>query len=112
LGLPVVLDDTLALPHTTGYRPCRIRGEESGFELFVDTGAALLAHYPGLKGRVTPTAKIISFRWGGDLLEGACAMAAAAALLQQWQAIVYYPEDDVFYDLDRLKRDFADCIAG
>jgi hypothetical protein len=111
LHLPLTLDPDLDLPRTTGFRPCVVAGHKSGFEVDVDSPVDLLAAYPTLLAHAATASTAISFRWGGDLRECACVMAAAAALVSQWGAVTYYPADDLIYDLEALKRDFHDCIA-
>ena len=112
LQLPFTLDPELDLPSTTGFRPCIVAGENSGFEIYVDSPAGIMSTYPTLRAQVMQASAAITFRWGGDLRECACVMAAAAALVSHWAAIAYDPQDDVICDLEDLKRDFRDCISG
>jgi len=111
LQLPFTLDPALDLPHTTGFRPCVVAGRDSGFEIQLDSPVDLLAAYPTLRAHGTNSSGAISFRWGGDLRECACVLAAAAALVSKWGAVAY-PDDDLIYDLAALKRDFQECLAG
>ena len=55
--------------------------------------------------------RVVSFRWGGDLKEFACAMGAAAGLIGQGGALIYYPSDDMWYELDGLRAEFAAAIS-
>jgi len=52
----------------------------------------------------------ISFRWGGDLNECACVLAASAGLVRVCDAVAYYPDDDLNYELNRLLEDFRACF--
>lgn len=82
LGFPVVIDRELDLPLSSGFRPCVLDGQASGFELYCDSGAGLVAEYPRLRSLVDRAASTaLIFRWGGDLRECACVLAAAAALV-------------------------------
>src|SRR5512143_2560290 len=112
LHLSFTLDTELDLPRTTGFRPCVVAGEDSGFEIQVDSPADLLATYPTLRALAKDASTAISFRWGGDLRECACVLAAVAALVSKWGALAYYPDDDMIYDLEGLKHDFAECSGG
>jgi hypothetical protein len=110
LGFAVELHADLAPAATAGFTACKLRGVDSGFELYVDDAAGLLSTYPSL-GAASPSASIaLTFRWGTDLASCACVSAAAAGLLSRWKAVVYYPDDDMFYDLDSLKSDFHACL--
>ena len=112
LKLALTLDPDLDLPRTTGFRPCVVAGQNSGFEIQVDSPVEVLATYPNLRAHATNASTAISFRWGGDLRECACVLGATAALVSKWGAIAYYPEDDLLYDLEGLKRDFRECMAS
>jgi hypothetical protein len=112
LRLPVELDPDLVLPTTTGFRPCKLEGVDSGFELHVSEPRELLATYSSVSEKAPGASIAITFRWGGDLAECACVMAAAAGLVHKWNAVAYYPDDDMFYTLEGLKSDFQSCLAG
>jgi hypothetical protein len=43
--------------------------------------------------------------------ECACVLGAAAGLLAAFSAVAYYPADDLLYDLDGLKAEFASALA-
>ena len=111
LGLPVVLDPELDLPRTTGFRPCIVSGQASGCEIMIDSPVELVAAYPALQTAGIQYSTAISLRWGGDLRECACAMAAAAGLVSSWGAVAYYPDDDLVYSLADLQRDFRECVS-
>jgi hypothetical protein len=112
LGFPVVIDPGLDLPRSSGFRPCVLDGQASGFELYCDSGADLVAEYPQLRGRVDRAASTaLIFQWGGDLRECACVLAAAAALVDSWRGLAYYPDDDLIYDAATLARDFRECLV-
>ena len=87
LQFPVTLDPALDLPDTTGFRPCVVAGWNSGFEIQIDSPVDLLAAYPTLRAQASNSSAAITFRWGGDLRECACVMAAAAALVNKWGAL-------------------------
>ena len=111
LGLPFILDPSLELPVTLGFRPCTIRGQASGFELNVESAADLAEMYPSL-GDHGHDGTALTFYWGGDVTECACVMAAAAGLVSAYGGTAYYPDDDLMYDLEALQRDFRECLAS
>jgi hypothetical protein len=111
LGLPVQLDPATNVVGIRGFSPCKLLGEKSGFELYVDDVNELVSTYPSLAGVGTKAQSAISFRWGGDLGECACVMAAAAGLVTGFSGVAYYPDDDLFCDLERLRSDFNEALS-
>jgi hypothetical protein len=111
LGFPVQLDAGLDLTKDSGFSPCLLDGRESGFEICCDSVAELLDVYPTVAEAVQGKDRAISFRWGGDMREGACVTAAAAALASAFNAVVYFPDDDSICTFDQLKRDFVAYLA-
>ena len=116
LDLPLELDKELDPLHNTGYVPCLLNGESSGFELYLDDAESLLTYYSHRKNEVAGLDKSLSFRWGSDLSECACVMAAAVALVNACGAIAYYPNDDILYvDKDALlseTRELLDSLVS
>jgi hypothetical protein len=108
----MILDPALKVPSETGFLPCKVDGVESGFELFWDSAADLITEYPTLERLAGARDPAASFRWGGDLKECACVMAAAAGLVSGVSAVAYYPDDDLRYTLDGLVGDFCECLKG
>jgi hypothetical protein len=112
LGIPLQLDPELNVVKDSGYSPCKLRGEDSGFELSDEPTPDLLDAFPTLASAApAQVAKAITFRWGGDMKECACVLGAAAGLLSGFSAVAYYPADDILYDLDTLKSEFASALA-
>ncbi len=109
LGFPFQLDPDLDLEKDSGFSPSLLRGKDSGFEICFEEAAELLQTYPNIKGKIEGREKVISFRWGGDLNECACVMAAAAGLVECCQALVYFPQDDCWYEASELRKEFDGC---
>jgi hypothetical protein len=112
LGLPLRLDPALNVAAHAAFSPCKLRGEDSGVELWEAPAAALLASFPTL-ARAAPrkVAVAITFRWRDDTGECACALGAAAGLLAGFPAIAFCPVTDRLYDLESLKAAFASELA-
>jgi hypothetical protein len=111
LGLPLILYADLNLAKDTGFSPCKINGEDSGFEIFPnDEAKKLLSAYPHITSVVGDRDYVISFRWGGDLRECGCVFAAAAALVKSVDAVAYYPDDDIVYEMPRLLEEARQCF--
>ena len=49
--------------------------------MWVDSVVELVAAYPEIEALVRSSHRVVSFRWGGELKECACAMGAAAGLI-------------------------------
>ncbi len=71
-----------------GFCPMRAGKVVSGVEIHGDGLEAV----PGDPGW-TALHQVIAFRWGGDLLECACAFSAAAGLMEAFAAVVYDPAE-------------------
>jgi hypothetical protein len=110
LDLPLRLFPDLDPIHDTGFSPSEIKGLKSGFEIYSEPAHAHLQNQAELRKVVGSRDWCISFRWGGDLKECACVMAASAGLVRLCDAVAYYPDDDLTYDLNRLLEDFRACL--
>jgi hypothetical protein len=113
LEFDVQLDPELDLAHDRGFSPATIKGRTSGFEIDVLDTESTVRDYPALAGTIVGRSPTVCFRWGGDLAECACVMAAAAAVLAGgWSATAYAPADDTTYDIEALIREYHSCLAG
>lgn len=110
LGIALELDPQLNPLQDSGFSPSKINGNQSGFEIYSEPAAALLAEQPRLTKPVADRDWCISFRWGGDLKECACVLGASAALVKTCDAVAYYPDDDLIYSLDRLLDEAKSCL--
>jgi hypothetical protein len=112
LGIPVQLDPALDVETGRGYSPCKLRGEDSGFELGDEAAGALVDTYPTLaKAAGSGPRSAITFRWSGDMSECACVLGAAAGLVAGFGGVAYYPADDLLYDLGGLKLELDAALA-
>jgi hypothetical protein len=111
LDIGLKLDPELDLTKDSGFSPCEIKGRASGFEILVEKAADVVEGYPALKSVVGARAWVVCFRWGGDFAECACVIGASHALLQSFDAVVYYPADDIVYDLTRSEQELRLCLA-
>ncbi len=112
LSFPVVLDPDLRVATSSGFVSCRVRDTPSGFELFVEDVGPLLDMYPSAAISVASRSAALSFRWGGDLAECACAMVAATALVSKFGGVAFYPDDDLIYTLEALVEESRECIGS
>ena len=88
LGLPWRFEVSSDPAAAKGFCPMRAGKVVSGVEILNDTLDALPGH-PSIDG----PHRVIAFRWGGDMLECACAFAAAAALADAGGAAIHDPSE-------------------
>jgi hypothetical protein len=93
LGFDVQLDAIEDLRHHSGFLPATIRGQQSGFEFDVSPATEIIAAYRQLASRVAGRDSSANFRFGGDLSEMACAMAASAAFAKLTDGVWFDPQD-------------------
>ena len=110
LALPLRLSPDLDPLHDTGFSPSEIKGLKSGFEIYSEPANACLQHQTQLAKVVGNRDWCISFRWGCDINECACVLAASAGLVKLCDAVGYSPDDNVTYDMNRLLDDFQACF--
>ena len=112
LGVPLQLElnPALDLGQDSGHSPCSLRGMDSGFEIHSGSSQEMLAEFPELKEAVGTRDWTISLRWGGNLRECACALAASAALVKLCDAVAC-SEDGEVYDLQGLLDEVQDCLG-
>ncbi|MBO0751537.1 MAG: hypothetical protein J2P53_05475 [Bradyrhizobiaceae bacterium] len=99
-GFKVTLDHSYAPFKVSGYLPCILDGEDSGFNMrFCDVDSKLpSALASGIEGRDTA----IGFSWAGDPREELAALTVCAALVGQFGAIVHGGDDDKLLSLEEL----------
>ena len=111
LGLPLQLNPDLDPTHDTGFSPSEISGLKSGFEIYSEPADTSLQHRAALAENVGNRDWCISFRWGGDMKECACVLVASAALVKLCDAVAYYPDDDLTYDLNGLIQEAKSALT-
>lgn len=96
LGFPILLDPGFDPGAASGFCRMSVDGKNAGCEIDtdLDSVAELAEACPTLDGKALEGAAVISFRFGGDMLAGACAFATAAALVQHHHAVFYDPQED------------------
>ena len=110
LGFDLQFDQQLKPFEDSGFLPCKLRAKDSGFEIYYEPADDLLTAYPQMKEKVGHRDYCISFRWGGDMAECACVLIASAALAKSFDAVVYYPDDDLIYGFDELLSDAKEVL--
>lgn len=109
LGFDFQLDPELKPFEDSGYLPCILNGNESGFEIYYEAAAEIIGQFAELKSRIGDRDFSISFRWGGDMAELASVVIASAALVHCANAFVLF-EDGTVYELDGLIKDARNAL--
>jgi hypothetical protein len=95
------VDDGYLPFESSGYLPCTLEGEDSGFNIrFQDVDEAALPEK--VKAEIGDRNIAIAFKWGGDKREFVSVMAVCAALAKNFGAIVHVPDDDLLYSTEDL----------
>lgn len=96
LGFPILLDPGFDPEAASEFCRMSVDGKNAGCEIDtdLDSVAELAEAYLILDGKALEGAAVISFRFGGDMMAGACAFATAAALVQHHRAVFYDPQED------------------
>jgi hypothetical protein len=97
LGFDLLLDASYSTDDINGFQPCRLLGEETGVEMYINPAQTAILGVPQVTSAVGSRDVAITFRWGGNLSECACAMIISAALATSFDAVVHYEDDDMFY---------------
>ncbi len=99
LGLPWQFEISPDPSVTKGFCPMRAGKVVSGVEILDDTLDALPGHVP-----INAPHRVVVFRWGGDMLECACAFSAIAGLAEACGAAIHDPsKDPTLIDLPHLR---------
>lgn len=98
LGFPAELDESFDPCSDAGFMPATYKGQSAGFEFDLGSARDVLANYSHIVADVANRDKCATFRWGGDIVECAAALSAAAALTKLTDGIYFYPDDDILYD--------------
>ena len=101
-GFDLTLDKGFEPRGNGGFVPCILNGAASGVEMYFDDSAEFMRECAAVAGGRDCC---ISFRWGGSMLECACAMIASFALASEFGAVVSYEGEQPFQDLATFRNE-------
>lgn len=104
-GFDLQLDPELQPFSHSGYLPCKLFGAESGIETYYDKATDVVPDADQLNELAEGRDSCITFRWGGDFREAACAMILSFALAKSFGAVISYEGDTPYASLDALRAD-------
>lgn len=93
LGFDMKLDRDTKVGTDTGFLPAVFKGRKSGFEFDVTPASNVADAYPDIADRLAGLDAAGNFRWGGDLDEMLCVLAAAAALVSFSGGVWFDPQE-------------------
>lgn len=100
LDFSLTIDPETNLSESVGFVPCVICGVESGVEIDFDDSAETIEQF----GDLAPDRDCcLVFRWGGDMVECACAMVLSFVLAKYCNAIVSYEGEPPPESLDAFR---------
>lgn len=100
-GFDLKLDPELQPRTNVGFVPCKLNGSEAGVEMYFDDSSEFMAPFGAIAG---DRDCCISFRWGGSMVECACAMIASYALAESFGAVVSFEGDPPPDDLQQFRQ--------
>lgn len=112
LGFDLKLDPKWIPFESSGFLPCSLNGELSGFEIYYEPAAVIVGAHPEVAMQIDGRDYCISFRWGSRPGEAVCAYISAAALSQAFDAFIYDPQESRLTASDQLIRDAQDILQG
>ena len=98
----LTIDPETDLRTSMGFVPCLICGVESGVEIDFDDSPELLEQFGDL---ASDRDCCLVFRWGGDMVECACAMVISYALAKHDHAGVTYEGESPEANLDAFRAE-------
>lgn len=96
----LTLDGALSIKHTSGYSLAIYRGIRTGFEFHTSPTSELVDAYSNVANYIGGRDLSTNFTWGGDLIECAAAVTAAAALSKIADGILFDPQEGLFFNGD------------
>ncbi|MGL6073523.1 MAG: hypothetical protein ACRC8S_05095 [Fimbriiglobus sp.] len=109
-GFDLKMDPTCEPRTNYGFVPCTLEGRESGVEMYFNDSSDFIQDFAELIDDLSDRDCCISFRWGGDMQECACAMIASFALAAEFGALVSYEGEHTYYDLVVFRDDVRKAI--
>ena len=101
-GFNFKLDPQFDPRTNVGFVPCKLNGAESGVEMYFDDSNEFMEGFGDIAGNRDCC---ISFRWGGNMQECACAMIASFALASEFGAVVSYEGEPPYQNLGDFRKD-------
>ncbi|HUE72171.1 MAG TPA: hypothetical protein VMP01_14905 [Pirellulaceae bacterium] len=109
-GFDLQLDEGLEPFGHSGFLPCKLFGADSGVETYYDAAMDVISDPNQLQELAGGRDFCISFRWGGDFRDAACAMILSYSLARSFSAVISYEGEAPYATLEALQKDTEDII--
>ena len=109
-GFELRIDPDLKVFEHSGFLPCKLLGRESGVETYYSPAKEVFEDPAIVEELAGDRDYCISFRWGGEFDEAACAMILSYTLASSFGALVSYEGESLYEDLAALRRDTEELI--
>ena len=107
-GFDLTLDAGYQPRTNVGFVPCTLNGRKTGVEMYFDDSKELMDSFSELSG---DRDCCISFRWGGDMWECACAMIVSYALADSFEAVVSYEGEPPPESIEAFRKETESVVA-
>ncbi len=111
LGLDLTFDEGAVFEDTGGFQSGTLAGTRTGVEIDVFGAAAEPEIAELFDEALSGAAQIVAFRWHGNLMECAFAMAVAATLVSDGKGVCFDPQEDAMLPLERILASVRDAGA-
>jgi hypothetical protein len=115
-GLPIVLGEGYDPTQDSGAWPVRFSGlkedEDSGFELYLDNRVDRRELETPIQANLPTADKVVTLRVGADEIELACALFAAAALVQGFGGVFWDADHESPFPFQKLVDEARACARA
>jgi hypothetical protein len=106
-GFGLTLDATYQPRTNVGFVPCTLNGKETGVEMYFDDSKELLDSFREI---AEDRDCCISFRWGGDMRECACAMVVSYVLADSFDVVISYEGEPPPESLEAFRKEAESVV--
>jgi hypothetical protein len=112
LRFDLKLDPSLSVRDNRGFLPCTFKGRQSGFEFDTFPASDIFETYPEFQQRFSGYNLSANFRWGGDLVEMACALIASATLAKLCGGVWFDPQEGMSLNAQEALEQVKTYVAA
>jgi hypothetical protein len=110
LGFDCKLDENFVPFESKGFLQCNLGGKLAGFEVYFEPSDKHLPEALQVLNVIQSREVAIVFCWGGRMSECASVLIVCAALAKDFDAVVYYADDELLYSADQLQAEAVSAL--
>ena len=111
-GFSLVLDTFYQPFESSGFHPCKLNGSDSGFEILWQPIQEIVNIWPQLRDIIQDRDACLTLVWHGDMAQCASVLIVSAALARDFDAIVFYHDDEIVYTADQLMTEARSAVEA